>query len=72
MGKYDRENDREHGKNCIDGCQLEKNQTGVEGCKEDTGVEFEKEQKTRISLICILATEGGMHDPLFEYGVQRL
>ena len=32
----------------------------------------EKEQKTRISLICILATEGRMHDPLFEYGVQRL
>ena len=30
------------------------------------------EQKIRISLICVLVTEGGMHKALLSYGVQRL
>lgn len=33
---------------------------------------FEMEQKIRITLICVLATEGGMHETLLGCGVQSL
>ena len=33
---------------------------------------IEMEQKTRISLICLLVTEGRMYETSLGYGVQRL